>query len=354
VRDWTHLERSRLALERHVERLEASGQGTSSVAFYAEGHGEAEPQPETTENLVRVWLEVPAKVRIERRGAREEIHTIVADGEREWSYSPSCGAIVNPASGYHSFGYLTDPSTLSAELLLEPIGRTRAAGRTAMHTRATTRGREWHGPLSFPAGADYHELAVDTERGIVLRATSFVDGQEFFMHEVLEIAFDEDFPADTFVFTPPPGEEVIDAAAAVPQDKDVSIEEAARLAGFTVLLPRRLPEGAELRVHYVAGWERTDQSPSVWLAYWFESASHSLSIGQSSDARIVLDDMPWEELEREGQMLRFCDRFGQRLLALERAGTQVMLQSDLERETLIEIALSLEPAPTEPPRLVDA
>jgi hypothetical protein len=143
VRDWTHLERSRLAMERYVERLKASGHGTSSVAFYAEGHGGAEPQPETTEN---VWLEVPAKVRIERRGARDEIHTIVADGEREWSYSPSCGAIVNPASGYHDFGYLTDPSTLSAELLLEPIGRTRAAGRAAMQTRATTRGWEWHGP----------------------------------------------------------------------------------------------------------------------------------------------------------------------------------------------------------------
>lgn len=51
-----------------------------------------------------------------------------------------------------------------------------------------------------------HELAVDAERGVILRATSFIDGQEFFVHEVLEIAFDEDFPDDTFVFTPPPGE----------------------------------------------------------------------------------------------------------------------------------------------------
>ena len=31
-----------------------------------------------------------------------------------------------------------------------------------------------------------------------------------------------------------------------------------------------------------------------------------------------------------------------------------MMTSDLDRETLVEIALSLEPAPTEPPRLVDA
>jgi hypothetical protein len=279
----------------------------------------------------------------------------VTDGERCWSYSPSIGAIVNPAGGaFYGFEHLTDPSLLLGRLDLAPSGASTIAGRDAILVRATDRYREWHSPGGLPEWADHHELAVDSERGVLLRCGSFFDGEEFLSFEVTEIAFDEAFPDDTFVFTPPADEEIRDAEAAFPHRHDVTIEDAASLADFTVLIPRRIPEGAELRIDYFPGWERTDQPPSVSLAYWFESASHSLSIGQSGDSRHVLGSLSWEELERDGQTLRYCDQYGQRLLALERAGTHVILQSDLDRETLIEIALSLESAPTEPPRLVDA
>lgn len=102
------------------------------------------------------------------------------------------------------------------------------------------------------------------------------------------------------------------------------------------------------------GGNATTRPPTVQLAYWFEGARHQLSIGQSADGRSTPEELPWEALEREGQALRFCDQYGQRLLALERYGTHVFVNSDLDRETLIEIALSLQPAPDEPPRLVDA
>jgi outer membrane lipoprotein-sorting protein len=352
IREWTHLERSGLAVERHMEAIEAVGRGTQMIAY---GYPGDEPQPEVYEAYVNVWLAPPASWRLERQGSEVDEQLVVTDGERCWSYSASMGAIVNPAAGaYHGFEHLADPSLLLGRLDLEPLRHVTVAGRDTILVRATDRHREWHGPGGLPHWAGYHELAVDSERGVLLRCTSFFDGQEFLTHEMTEVAFDERFPDDTFVFTPPPGEEILDAEAAFPHREDVTIEEAARLADFTVLLPRRLPEGAELRVHYFPGWERTDQPPSVTLAYWFESARHSLSIGQSGDARTVPGGMAWEEIERDGELLRFCDQYGQRLLALERAGTHVMVHSDLDRETLVEIALSLEPASAEPPRLIDA
>jgi hypothetical protein len=249
---------------------------------------------------------------------------------------------------------MTDPSLLLAQLEVEATGRADVTGRQAILVRATRRGREWHGPAGLPEGAHHHELAVDAERGVLLRTVSVLDGQEFHSNEVLEIAFDEPFPEDTFVFTPPAGEEIRDAESAFPPHEDVTIEEAARLAPFTVLAPRRLPQGAELRVHFFPGSERTQWPPAVSLVYWFESARHSLSISQTGEPQPVGADEGWERLERDGQVMRFRDEYGQRLVVLERYGTHVMVTSDLDRDTLVEIAYSLEPAPSEPPRLVDA
>jgi outer membrane lipoprotein-sorting protein len=293
IREWQHLARSERAFQRYAETLDAPG-GRGSMVMMGFGFSAGQP-PDETEALIEIWMAPPARMRMERTGY-PEAHTVVSDGEQEWAYSPSLGAIVNPAAGsYHGFEHLTDPSLLLAQLEVEVTGRASAPEREAILVRATRRGREWHDPAGLPEGADHHELAVDAERGVLLRTVSFLDGQEFHSHEALEIAFDEAFPEDTFVFTPPAGEEIRDAESAYPPQEDVTIEEAARLAPFTVL----------------------------------------------------------ERLERDGQTMGCCEQFGQRLLLLERHGTHVMVTSDLDRETLVEIALSLEPAPAEPPRLVD-
>jgi outer membrane lipoprotein-sorting protein len=349
-REWDHLERSERAFRRYAETLDAPG-GRGGMVMIGFGFSGGQP-PDETEALIGIWMAPPAKMRMERTGY-PEAHTVVSDGEQEWTYSPSLGAIVNPAAGsYHGFEHLTDPSLLLAQLEVEATGRASVAGREAILVRATRRGREWHGPAGLPEGAHHHELAVDAERGVLLRTASVLDGQEFHSHEVLEIAFDEAFPDDTFVLTPPAGEEIRDAQSAFPPHEDVTIEEAARLAPFTVLAPRRVPEGAELRVHFFPGSERMQAPPAVSLAFWFESARHSLSLTQTREPQPVGDE-GWEQLERDRQVMRFREEYGQRLLDFERDGTHVMVTSDLDRETLVAIALSLEPAPTEPPRLVD-
>jgi hypothetical protein len=55
----------------------------------------------------------------------------------------------------------------------------------------------------------------------------------------------------------------------------------------------------------------------------------------------------WEEVEQKGQKLLISDPgagVGMRVVAIQRYGTHVDIWSDLERECLIDVALSLRPA----------
>ncbi len=52
-------------------------------------------------------------------------------------------------------------------------------------------------------GADDYELVVDVQRGIILRLSSRLDGQEFDVTEVLDIGFDEAFSEGTFALRLP-------------------------------------------------------------------------------------------------------------------------------------------------------
>ena len=54
--------------------------------------------------------------------------------------------------------------------------------------------RDYH----TPRGTTDHLLLVDAEVGTILRAAARLEGREFYVAEVAEIAYDEDFPEDTF------------------------------------------------------------------------------------------------------------------------------------------------------------
>jgi len=114
----------------------------------------------------------------------------------------------------------------------------------------------------LPAGADGYELSVDRERGVVLRVAAAVEGEEFWVSEFEELAFDEDFPADTFRFVPPPGEEV--RAPAVPFHEPFAIEEAEELASKDPLtgLLNRASFGQELEQAILrAAQQAPDEKP---------------------------------------------------------------------------------------------
>ncbi len=49
-----------------------------------------------------------------------------------------------------------------------------------------------------PEGTTDHLLLVDMELGTILRVAARLEGREFYVAEVTEIAFDEEFPENTF------------------------------------------------------------------------------------------------------------------------------------------------------------
>ena len=55
----------------------------------------------------------------------------------------------------------------------------------------------FHG-FRAPRGTTDHLLHVDDEVGVLLRVAARLEGREFCVAEVVEVAYDEDFPEGTF------------------------------------------------------------------------------------------------------------------------------------------------------------
>ncbi len=82
--------------------------------------------------------------------------------------------------------------------------------------------------MPAPVDREGVDAEVPTDSPRTARAAVGVDGEDFASTEVLEVAFDEEFGPETFVFVPPPGEE----------------------------LPRCVAAAWQLRVHYMPAQER--------------------------------------------------------------------------------------------------
>jgi hypothetical protein len=207
------------------------------------------------------------------------------------------------------------------------------------------------GPEPLAHGADRHELAFDRERGVLVRTRSFFEGEPFSSVEVLAVAFDEALPDGVFTFEADAGEEVVRPEDVSPGDV-VTVEEAARRASFTVFVPRSLGRGWRSHVLYTPGHEGTRVRETVHLALYRDDASHSVSLRQTAGPWESWQTNGTEEAERGGRSLRLSVGPWHRVL-LEERGTFVELDSQtVETEVLVELALGLEPAPTEPPPLV--
>jgi hypothetical protein len=91
---------------------------------------------------------------------------------------------------------LWEPNLIVPLLWLEPVREDEIAGRRCVVARALPR------PSSTDyiiiAGAHQYELAVDVERGIVLRLRYLYDGAVGIEDEVLEIVFDAELPDELF------------------------------------------------------------------------------------------------------------------------------------------------------------
>jgi hypothetical protein len=102
---------------------------------------------------------------------------------------------------------------------------------------------------SSPSAPTSNWLLVDRERGVVLRVAALFEGEEFWVSEFEELVFDEAFPLETFVFEPPPGEEI--RGPDIGMHEPMTIEEAAQRVPFPVFYVPELPEGRwDLHVMY--------------------------------------------------------------------------------------------------------
>ena len=343
AREWRHTWRTQAAYARAMEGATGVGQvvlQTDSV-------------PEEWEITVRGWL-APPRVR-EERGEAGRLTIGASDAARWWQVMPEWATVSDEGDGW-STGQVgeclrpyVDPAPLTAGLTLELAGRADVAGRQAILVRAVPRPRPFRAEHdALLTGADRHELAFDAERGTLLRSISLVDDEPAVRLEVAEIAFDEPIDETLFHHEPRPGEEVAKPGE-VRAGNVVSIEVAARLASFAVLVPGSLGHGWRSHVLYTPGREGTRVRETVTVALYRDDASHSVTLRQSAGPWESWQTNGTEEAERGGSTLRVSVGPWHRVL-VEQGGTHVELDSGtVETEELVELALTLVPAPTEPP-----
>lgn len=308
---------------------------------YRDALGSRETPEGERERIARIWFERPDRMRIEREGSGL---TVVRGGR--WWVADEDGVESNEDDPRVGLGdadesaHLLDPSMLLGALELDPTGELTVAGRTAKRLRAVPRGglRNRFDLHRLGIGADEYELVVDAERGILLRTTAFLDGEPFASAEFVEIAFDEPFPSQ--VFDPPRGE---------PRDRpwsrreSITLEEAARAAPFSVLVPQPLAGEWMLEAAYY----EEDEAAAVTLEYSLPDATYSFRIEEHPvDSKADFwDAEDWREVTREGERIRVVDEPQRRprLVRVEREATVATLSSDsLPLDDLLELASRLQ------------
>lgn len=299
VRTWHDTELQRRAMERWQAE---QGQGTGQVMLFSAGDETAPPRE--YEFGQRVWIVKPDRLRDE-----SEHGTTVSRGDLWWSLSEHMGLISNETDREAGGQKAADahpqhlaPALLIPGLLFEKIER---RGDALVVTAKPSDAQMHFGQLAH--GADAHRLTVDATRGVVLRIESSIEGEIFWTSELLEPVFDEPIADEVFVLELPEG-----AQARSPRDMhpEVTLEEAAELAPFTVFAISELPEGNwRHNVHYHRPPRSADDA--VHVTYHRADGRGFIVVAQGS-----LDNQTWARAH------------GQETVEVERDGTRITISSE--------------------------
>ena len=351
VVEWNHASRSAVAFDRFmVERHGGRGVAAARVVAFRDGP----TAPEETTRTTTLSFESPTRYREEAAGVQSGSRYVVRDGERWVSWDADWGAVTNeteqeggPPSTLYAF--LVDPVALVAAYRLEPAGETEVAGRPAFRVRAVPRpGADIGGGVVFHlgAGAEELDLAVDAERGALLRAEAQVGGEPFRRLEVSEIAFGP-IPSETFLPTLPPGA----VASGWPRPERLPLHELAGAAPFPVVVPGRVPDGWRLVDSlFTSSRDHPHVEAEVSLVYASADGAYGVTVSERAVGGRHRDWLDWSadgDLETADAGEHVEPRHHVRV---ERDGTTVEL-SGADPELLAALARSLVTAPTEPPRL---
>jgi outer membrane lipoprotein-sorting protein len=351
-REWRD---SALNLEAFMRMVERRRPG--SVARFGDSSHEAE-EPEEVESAWRLWMEGTDRIRAEFSVGHGEMVIAVVDGKTWWSWSPSSGALTNEGSENAETGLgpgtdLVHPAAILPAVDLEVRGRTTKLGRSAYEVLAVpTTGNDdeedfglLHG---IGSGAEEYELLVDAERGVLLRTVARLHGRPFLILEMDEVAFDEELPADTFTLVPPTGV----AFEALPRTRSLLLEELPGAVGFTVLVPERALDDAQVDVTIEPALPRygvPEYADITYATFPRDASPTSLSLRESAEPMPMPEETKWRDIE--GLMVGEDRHTSPPTIRvrLEVRGTHVELSSpDVSVEQLFRMVRSLVLLPPRP------
>jgi hypothetical protein len=356
-RVWRHRQRAQSAFVADAEGQKGRG---ASITLY--GHCKVEPEPAEYEETVRIWR-AGERVRVEHHGGERDGYYAVTDGPLWWMWDERNGAHSNqddPSVGSgigEELQIMLNPVPLLSSLRFQPTGSSEVAGRPTIRAHGIPRphnirhGREFE-LHELGTGADFYELEVDQQLGVLLAVTAIRDGEPFHRIMTLVAAFDEPIPDRTFRFEPPAGEQ-IQSRWGEERVEYVTLVEAQQRAPFTVLMPDTVPANWQVRCRLIRPSERPPSPMQIGLIYNSTDGHESISLSQfpaggSNPYRSLGDGEHWETVTRGGiEMKTRPGRWAQAQVELERDGTFVHLMSDnLTRDQVLTIASRLRPAPS--------
>jgi outer membrane lipoprotein-sorting protein len=363
LRTWRHGERSQEAWTREQERSSSTSR-QMSFAFTEEA--DATRVPVESEEHTRLWLALPDRLREEWTDGADA-STLVRVGATWWSLGRH-GAMTNNGSPEMGHGSridrpLLDPAELLSGRDLELAGRTEHAGREAIRVFSQVSPRAAF--LTETGGFHGHwpqELLVDAERGVLLRIVSMLGAQPFAISEFTSIAFDEEIPEQVFVFEAPPGVELQDARERSSRALILPLDEAARLASFSVFAFDEVPPDWTMTVHLMRPDGFYDWPASVSIHYTDGMSRLNINVSEQAAAGGGLpqkapDGGDWQIRPLGSGEVRLWEpsepaRGTPRIAFAEIAGTRIQISTgDLTLDALVELAGRLAPAPTEPPAI---
>lgn len=360
-RIWRHEERLREAFVADAEEQKRLGASISTISIY--GSEGDDPEPSEREETVRIWRD-GERFREEHHGGQQDGYYAVADGPLWWLWDERMGAMSNqddPSVGSgvgQELEVMLNPTPLLSSLRFRVTGNSQVAGRATVTAHAiprsydprSGRSRELH---QLGTGAQYYQLEVDQERGVLLAVTAIRDEQPFHTITALTIRFDEPIAAETFQFKPPEEGEPVQATRDDHRLQHLTLTEAQQRAPFTVLMPDRVPAGWQAHCMFLEASQRPPSPPQVSLSYRSGDGHESVSIDQIAAAdrashhyeNMVAGDN-WQDAIPDATVKVRPPGWGQAQAYLEREGTFVFLVSDnLTGNQIATIAAGLRPAP---------
>ena len=212
-RTWIDLERSRRAWQAEIERMQASGESFAVLRSNSSEDEVAEApmkvEPAELDNSWRLWVSP------ERRRAKFVVGNgpvdVVIEGSTFWSNgfgrSFTNGGRENVGHGQGEGQYLIETADYAPLLRVEEISEGMRLGRHTIEAKVTTlentspeRGRDLHGLTT--GDADYLELSIDRERGVVLRVSSWYREAVYRRVEITRVEYDPIFAPEVFRIEP--------------------------------------------------------------------------------------------------------------------------------------------------------